>query len=89
MAVALEDQGMSTVIAFPSAREAARAAASGRRAELPGPKIVILPVVRIERHADVSADAHRDQGAEGGEATLLRLDLARTPCGAGPAGRRH
>ncbi|WP_454918219.1 hypothetical protein [Xanthobacter sediminis] len=80
---------MSTVIAFPSAREAARAADRARRTELPGPKIVILPVVRIERHAD-APEAHPRSAADNREGVLLHLDFARTPCGgAGPAGRRH
>ncbi|MFG1416369.1 hypothetical protein V5F38_02915 [Xanthobacter sp. V0B-10] len=80
---------MSTVIAFPSARDmAARAASDHRRAELSGPKIVILPVVRIERHTDVPAEAPRPAGAD----APVRLDLVRStraPRGAGPAGRRH
>lgn len=84
MAVALEEQGMSTVIAFPSGRDAARTAGPDRRAELPGPKIVILPVVRIERHADAPAESGRADADD-----VVSLDLARTPRGAGPAGRRH
>lgn len=67
---------MSTVIAFPAARERAERAASARgRSELSGPRIVILPVVRIERHGDVAAPVHP------------RAERVRAPLGAGPAGR--
>ncbi|MFG1403558.1 hypothetical protein [Xanthobacter sediminis] len=80
---------MSTVIAFPSARDmAARAATVGRREELSGPKIVILPVVRIERHADVPGNAPRPAGA-GVPVCLDLVRSTRAPRGAGPAGRRH
>ncbi|MEP9348506.1 hypothetical protein [Xanthobacter sp. KR7-225] len=43
---------MSTVILFSAARRRREAAlAPERPAPLSGPKVVILPVVRIERHA--------------------------------------
>jgi len=50
---------MSTVIAFPVAPDGGPARRSGRwrRPELSGPKVEILPVVRIERHADADTPA--------------------------------
>lgn len=52
---------MSTVIAFPPPESAGRLTARGRRARRapdPGQEadIVILPVVRIERHPDAPSD---------------------------------
>lgn len=87
MAAALEDQGMGTVIAFPLAPEAPRRTLSARRRkELGGPKIVILPVVRIERHGQID-DVHMEPMA--GEGAQGRFDAARAPRGMGPAGRRY
>lgn len=66
---------MNTVIAFPTTREiASRSAAALRRpkAALAGPKVVILPVVRIERHAEPAASEEMGElltgpfGAAGG-----------------------
>lgn len=81
---------MSTVIAFPSKRETrARVAPSGRRTELSGPKVVILPVVRIERHMDaIHLDAIHAEPVSGSSAPV-RLDRTRAPYGLGPSGRRH
>lgn len=48
---------MSTVIAFPASRATPPLSGrkrAGSRPELAGPRIVILPVVRIERHADAA-----------------------------------
>lgn len=53
---------MSTVVAFPGGRVSPQPRGPSRRPRLrsvpeaQGPKIVILPVIRIERHADM-ADA--------------------------------
>lgn len=74
---------MSTVIVFPSTSgPAGRSGPSARRrrAELAGPKVVILPVVRIERHetvpaAEALADTVDDLGLE------LRAGFSRTPAG--------
>lgn len=56
---------MSTVIAFPLSPDGGPARPSGRwrRPELSGPKVVILPVVRIERHADAEAPIEPARGS--------------------------
>ncbi|MFG1477491.1 hypothetical protein V5F53_02355 [Xanthobacter sp. V4C-4] len=75
---------MSTVIAFPSARAATdRSASVGSRVEVSGPRVVILPVVRIERHAE-SAAAPPPAAADQAPCPVGR---ARAERGAGPAGR--
>lgn len=69
---------MSTVIAFPTTREITSRSTALRRpkAALAGPKVVILPVVRIERHAEP------EPAGEMGE-------LLTGPFGAGAARGRH
>ncbi|MGR7995950.1 hypothetical protein [Xanthobacter sp. ZOL 2024] len=60
---------MNTVIAFPTKHERAtratsaarRPKADGARPDLAGPRIVILPVVRIERHADPVSTLAQEQ----------------------------
>ncbi|MDQ0505221.1 hypothetical protein [Xanthobacter agilis] len=83
---------MSTVIAFPPARDtAAQAVADRPRAELSGPRVVILPVVRIERHGnegrEMDREAEREMERDAG--APVRLDAARAPRGVGPSGRAH
>lgn len=46
---------MSTVVLFSAAKRKREAAPISEPAPLAGPKVVILPVVRIERHAEPKA----------------------------------
>jgi hypothetical protein len=56
---------MGTVINFPDDRRVS--GASGARAQMESASIIILPVVRIERHADGTAvDQTPEAGSPGG-----------------------
>ncbi|MBB6307251.1 hypothetical protein [Xanthobacter tagetidis] len=53
---------MSTVVLFSAAKRKREAAPISEPAPLAGPKVVILPVVRIERHAEPEMALARVRG---------------------------
>lgn len=58
-------RSMSTVVAFPAGRRrsVARSSGEGQALELKGPVVVILPVVRIERHGEEQCEQMPPLGA--------------------------